>query len=349
MHRVAALTRGRLTPSARFRVRQNIPKLKDLGFEVTEYYSRIDASASVPLPLEGWPRSLRFPFVAAWKSLKLTSRIPDIYRANQHDIVWLQRELLSAHATIEWMLKKNMVFDVDDAIWLSRPKFAESLSKKIVPRANLIIAGNEYLADWFSSFNKNIVIIPTAVDVEKFCPIKNKVPERFVIGWIGTSSNLPHVKMIAPALQQFLEKYDDAEFLLVSDKQPVLNGLKSFRYLRWSESNEAEVIGEMDVGIMPLADNEHTCGKCSFKMLQYMSCGLPVVVSPVGMNKFVLSLGDIGLSAITIDDWVDALDFFYHNRALAQKMGTTGRDLVEAEFSTEVVSRKIAKAFHSLL
>jgi glycosyltransferase involved in cell wall biosynthesis len=83
-------------------------------------------------------------------------------------------------------------------------------------------------------------------------------------------------------------------------------------------------------------------GKCSFKMLQYMACGIPVVVSPVGMNENVLAMGEIGMGATTIDDWVDTLSTLLKDQSLRLKMGQQGRQVVESYFSLDVIAPKLA-------
>jgi hypothetical protein len=48
MIKVAALTSGHSVPSARFRVRQHIEPLKNLGIQVREYIPKIDKNQFVP-------------------------------------------------------------------------------------------------------------------------------------------------------------------------------------------------------------------------------------------------------------------------------------------------------------
>lgn len=57
---------------------------------------------------------------------------------------------------------------------------------------------------------------------------------------------------------------------------------------------DSRAIRGMAVGIMPLKDSLSERGKCSFKMLNYIACGAPVMVSSVGMNVEVLTQGNIG-------------------------------------------------------
>ena len=97
----------------------------------------------------------------------------------------------------------------------------------------------------------------------------------------------------------------------------------------------------MSIGIMPLSDDQSTRGKCSFKMLQYMAVGMPVVVSPVGMNNEVLSKGDIGYAAVSADDWYNALEALYDQEQLRTKLGQAGRKVVEQQFSSEMVAQKL--------
>jgi glycosyltransferase involved in cell wall biosynthesis len=95
---------------------------------------------------------------------------------------------------------------------------------------------------------------------------------------------------------------------------------------------------------MPLTeDSLWNRGKCSFKMLTYMACGIPVIVSPVGMNQEVLNLGNCGLSAANILEWEDNLAYLINNLDIAQEMGKTARRIIMEYFSLEILSSRLAQ------
>lgn len=354
MIKVAALTSGKLVPSTRFRVRQHIQDLNKLGIEVREYVPIINKYMPIPL----WPKGLSpkygLPFYGVWQGIKVVSRIPGLIGSWRNQITWLERQLLPGYLTLEPFLKNPLVFDVDDAIWHSRP-FGKSSVSAIAKKADIVVAGNNYLAEWFSKYSKDVRVIPTAVNTERFKPnplkLKNKdQSKRFVIGWIGSSGNLGYLEAIETALKRFLTNYRDSEILIIADRKPAFTSLpdNQVRYLSWSIDNEVKAVQQMDVGLMPLPDNEWTRGKCSFKMLQYMACGIPVVVSPVGMNSEVLALGQLGLPAVNQSDWYEALSYFYKNRDYINEYGRNGRLVVEKFFSQNVISNQIAKVFKEL-
>jgi glycosyltransferase involved in cell wall biosynthesis len=98
----------------------------------------------------------------------------------------------------------------------------------------------------------------------------------------------------------------------------------------------------MSIGIMPLDDSLISRGKCSFKMLLYMACGLPVVVSPFGMNREVLEKGEVGLAAISCDDWVDRLDSLLRRTDERRRMGHNGRAVVMDHYSIQRLASRLA-------
>jgi glycosyltransferase involved in cell wall biosynthesis len=345
--RVAALTQGRLVPAARFRVRQNIHKLQEIGINVSEYIPAIDVYKGVPFNLHELPRIARLPIVAAWQGMKIAMRIPAVYQTRGYHVTWLQRELLPGYLTLERMFGSPLVFDVDDAVWLTHAGDAARNTSIIAAHASTVLAGNQYIADWFSSFNRNVIVVPTAVDVERFFPLESVEEDEFIIGWIGTKPNLHYLEGISSALRAFFKRVGNAVLLVVSDGCPRLPEVPQnrIRYLPWSEAGEVEAIQKMNVGIMPMPDNEWTRGKCSFKMLQYMACGIPVVVSPVGMNVEVLGMGNVGFGPASQDDWFGALEYLHKNRMAGREMGMRGRDIVINNFSTEVVAKKLSEVF----
>src|SRR5438445_5691843 len=158
MLKVSAYTTGLNVPSARYRVRQLIPYLGELGITVNEIYSK---AGTFP-PSDG---SKHFH----WAIKNLGENLMKVLFQPDCDIAWLQKVLLSKHYTFERLLKRPMVFDVDDAIFLDN---GGHFTRKIASRAQKIICGNSFLAGYFERYNKNIDIIPTAVDVSKYDSIE---------------------------------------------------------------------------------------------------------------------------------------------------------------------------------
>ena len=353
MIKVASLTSGKFDPSSRLRVRQHIKSLKASGIEVVEFIPLIDKYA--PLPF--LPKNCSLPYYAVplpqlWQVIKLCTRIPGILGSLKSHITWLLRDLLPGCLTLEPFLKKPLVFDIDDAIWLNR-LFGPNPAVSIAKRADVVIAGNAYIADRLGGLARSIHIVPTAVDTEKFKPpplAPRETTGRFTVGWIGTASNLNYLLSIEKPLAAFLSDRHDTELLVVSNDVPRFRVLSADRvhYIPWSEENEVNALKRIDTGIMPLPDNDSTRGKCSYKMLLYMSCGIPVVVSPVGMNLEVLGKGASGLVAQRDADSYEAFSSLYEAKGSAEAYGQTGRRVVETYYSQKKISREIADIFKGL-
>ena len=325
---VAALTGGWDDPASRFRFRQYFPGLAKRGIDVIEHVPFFEKSCGLPSPF------------------KICARIPAIFRSRDADIVWISRELVQGYETFERLLKRPRVMDVDDAIWLSRP-FGRFTVPDIAREMDAIVAGNNYLADYFSKYCKRVYAVPTAIDLDRYqirSDLAGGPPENFVIGWTGLASNYKYLKLIEKPLKRFLQDRPNAQLFIVAERPWKSKEITPERivFIQWRKEIEATALKEMSVGVMPLPDDKWTLGKCSFKMLQYMAVGLPVVVSPVGMNNEVLAKGDVGFGARSDDEWYEALDALYRNESLQIKLGTTGRKIIEQYFSVEKITDKLA-------
>jgi glycosyltransferase involved in cell wall biosynthesis len=327
---VAAFTAGRNVPASRFRVRQYIDGLKQYGVELSEFYPRAGG-----YPPEGkWTR----PF---WAVASLAGRMPDIARSFSYDVTLLQREMLSTFLTLEPFTKRPRVLDVDDAIWLNRES---AFARKLAEISDSVICGNSFLAEYFRRWNANITILPTAVDTKRFVPLEvTSFGDSPVIGWSGNGSGFADLKIVEAPLRTLLTQYPKARLRIMADERPAFDvPAHQLEFVPWSPEIEVQTIQSMDIGIMPLRDTLWSRGKCSYKMLLYMSCGIPVVVSPVGMNAEILELGSIGESANSADDWISALEALISNAKLAASMGEQGRAVVLNRFSIEALAGKLA-------
>lgn len=352
MIRVTALTSGINTPSSRFRIRQHIAPLKELGVDVTESLPAMEKYFPLPGFLAKSHPAMAFPFAAMSQFAKVMFRIPAVIESRRADITWLERDIIPGYITLEPFLKRPFVLDVDDAIW-THGRFGRRAYASIAKRSEMVMAGNNFIADWFSRYAKEVSVIPTGIDTDRFAPKdwrKERREGRFIIGWTGLGTNFPYLYRVESALACFLREHPVAELQILADTAPTFREIppEKVKYIPWAPAVEATALRDWDVGIMPLDDNEWARGKCSFKMLQYMATALPVVVSPVGMNRDVMGMGLVGISAQTNSEWVEALEFLYVKPQAGEEMGMAGRSIVENRFARRVVTHKIAEIFAAL-
>jgi glycosyltransferase involved in cell wall biosynthesis len=339
--RVEAVVSGRLAASSRFRVMQHVDPLRALGVNVSVRPPRISKYASAPSQLAGG-RLTSSLATAALQAAKLGARLPALARSWRADVTWLEREVLPGHLTLEPWLHRPIVFDVDDAIWLLSPGH-ERATRAVSRRATCVLAGNDFLADWFASAAPAVERVWTAIDTERFTPGPAR-DGRFVVGWTGSGSSLRYLRSISGALARFLVEAPDARLVVMADAFVPLPDVPPDRveFVPWSPATEATVIHDFDVGLMPLPGGDWAKGKCAFKMLQYLACAVPAVVSPVGMSAQVLGMADVGLPATGEADWVEALLALYRDRDQARTFGRAGRALAESTFSVQVIAPQLA-------
>ncbi len=331
---VMAFTGGANVPAARFRVRQYGPALAGQGIVLDESYPSLGA-----YPPRA--RALR----PAWAAASLLQRLPPVLASRSADAVLLQREMLSTLYTLEGLTGRPRVLDVDDAIHLFRGgRTAERLARA----CDLVIAGNAWLAEVYSAWNRSVAVLPTAVDTDALPSAP--YPAGPVVGWIGTSGNLRYLYAVEDALAAVLERFNRARLLVCCDASPTFRRLPGERIdvLPWSPGIEPTFFARIAAGLMPLEDGAWERGKCSFKMLQYMAAGRPVAVSPVGMNADVLAHGEVGYAARGRDEWVDALSALLVDPDRAAGMGRLGREVVEAHYSLRALAPRLAALLRSV-
>lgn len=345
---VAALTLGTNTPSARFRVRQFIPALRRHGILVSEYSPEATRFGKAAKAVRG-AGLVRTAIPLQWLDI-LLGRGPGLAAARRADLTWISKQLVPGLPTLERLLPHPLVLDVDDAMWLARP-FGQAAVKAAARVAECIIVGSRHLAEYYERFSSQVQVIPTSIDLDRFRPrASDKGEESFVVGWTGSRTTLPFLQELDRPLAAFFARTRSARLLVICDTRPKFDYVPAERidFVRWNADIEASALHSADVGIMPLPDTPLARGKCSFKMLQYMATGLPVIVSPVGANGDILRSDDVGWAASCDDDWRDALAECSQAPTAAHQKGLRGRAVVERGFNLERSADKIAEIFRTL-
>jgi glycosyltransferase involved in cell wall biosynthesis len=134
-----------------------------------------------------------------------------------------------------------------------------------------------------------------------------------------------------PVLIELENKYNTV-FTLICDIDPFLP-LKNCRFIKWTKDTEIEDLPNIHIGLMPLTDDELSKGKCGIKTIQYLSLGIPAVVSPVGINKIIVLEGVHGFHCNDLSQWRSKLELLLINPDLRTTMGNMARARIEANYS----------------
>ena len=350
---VLALTRyPRRGASSRTRFLAYLPALRADGIAVT--VSPFFDNDYLPTLYAGRKPPLRVVLGYYWRRIRALSR------ANRYDLVWIEKEALPwLPLCVEILLRRGKPFVVafDDA-WFHRYEahrlflvrgLLGSKFEGMVRRARTTLVGNDFLAAWARSAGARAIRqLPTAVDLDRYAPALCKNRQPLTIGWMGTpTSAAVYLRPLLPTLGRMIAE-GWASLTVVGAEGPELEAIGA-TLLPWNETEEIAHLHGFDVGIMPLADDLWSLGKCAYKLIQYMAVGLPVVASPVGMNRKVVNHGINGFLATTPDEWRAALWTLASEPDLRRRMGDSGRQIVADSYSLAVLTPVLIEALRSSL
>jgi len=271
-------------------------------------------------------------------------RIRAIRHSNYFDLAIVYGDLLPfLPSWVECqLLQIPFVYDCDDAFYLKyRSGWRRLLqpllgakTDRLMAAASAVTAGNAGLKDYARRFNGIVTLLPSVVDTDQFRPpdpsLAKCSEEPFTVGWIGSPSTAPYLQLLIKPLQQLaLER--SVRLLAVGGPAPAIADVEVIEQ-PWSLDQEVSLIQQFDVGVMPLPDNSWTRGKCSYKLIQCMACGIPVVASPVGANVDAVP-PDCGLLADSSQQWLAAFQQLAADPALRRRIGAAAHQWVEQRYS----------------
>lgn len=271
------------------------------------------------------------------------------------DALWVQWELFPwLPAFAERLLTPGsipVVMDYDDALFHRYDMHRSAVVRRVLGRkiddamrrSSCVVVGNEYLrARALRAGSRDVRIVPSVVDLAKYTVAPGKENQELVVGWMGSPSTVGFLEEIRPVLEEFCQR---------GRGKLVIVGAKGIDFSRcnvefrpWSEETEVSDIHEFDVGIMPLKDDPWCRGKCGYKLIQYMACGVPVIASPVGVNSEIVEPGRNGFLASSHSEWAAALAAFGSSTELRAHLGARARTTVEAKYCTAVAGPQLLQA-----
>jgi len=343
------------SPGQRYRLEQWEPLLRERGVDITYAPFECAELNDVVYKQGQIAKKLRLVVQALGRRAALLSKLTN------YDVIYLHREAaLLGPAVFERLIHRSgvpIVFDFDDAIFLSYKspsngylsylKFAGKTKTNCRLAAHVMV-GNPYLAEYARQFNQNVSIIPTTIDTDKYKPVNiENSSGPVVIGWTGSHSTVQHLDTLRSALAKLAQR-ESIRLRVIGTPNYQIEGVE-FETIMWRSETEVEDLSAVDIGIMPLPDDNWARGKCGAKALQFMAMGIPTVCSPVGVNTDIIQDNENGLIANSEDEWIEKLSLLIRSRELRARLGKAGRQTIEQRFSAAVQAPRVHEVLESVV
>jgi glycosyltransferase involved in cell wall biosynthesis len=344
------------SPGQRFRIEQWEPHLREMGVEITYIpFEDEDLRGVVNQPGQYGKK-----FTLGMRAFARRRR--ELPMMKDFDLVYVFREAaLFGPAFFERSIVragKPMIFDFDDAVFL---RSAASVNgylnylklpgkvKSICRLSAHVMAGNSFLADYARQVNKNVTVVPTTIDTDKYLPynLDKPTPDVPVILWSGSRPTVENLNTLRDTLQK-LAREEKYKLRIMGTPAYDLPGVE-VEATPWRSETEIQELRAGDIGIMPLPDDLWSRGKCGLKALQYMALGIPTVCSAVGANMDIIQDGENGFLAANEEEWLKKLTALLHSTEMRARMGKAGRETVEEKYSARVQAPRVYEIFSSVV
>ena len=307
--------------ASRYRVLQYIPYLESQGVEAT---------------ISLYPKTLK-------DNIQFLNRLPE------YDLVFLQRKRFNQpRLGLIRKRAKRIVYDFDDSVMYRNSKRSDPDSfsrrrrfQRMVQASDFVVAGNDFLKEQVLPFNPNVEVIPTSIDQDRYHLKEFPVQKQEVtLGWIGDHGSIHYLEKMRPIFELIGARYPHVELKIVCD---VFFDCEKMKVIKknWNSEEEVADLQSFDIGLMPLVDDPWSWGKCGLKIVQYQGVGLPVVCTPVGVNRDLVEDGVNGFWAMTPGDWEERLTELIDNPVLREKMGKEGRKRVLERFTVQACAPRL--------
>lgn len=339
-------------PGQRYRIEQWAPLLREAGW-------RVDLQPFLP----DWAMRVLYErghtlTKTAGTLIGIRRRVREARNLPTEGMAYVYRE--AALLGPPWFERRiarrsPLVFDFDDAIFLGDASRANAWARHLRPKgktaqicsgAALVVVGNVRLAEFARHHANEVTVIPSTIDTEAYQTKERPANTRPIIGWTGSATTSRYLEALRPALAELRRRRSfELRVIGANVRLPELE----VRCVPWVARTEVEDLRPIDVGLMPLADDQWSLSKCGMKALQYMALGIPPVVSPVGANEEIVRDEVNGLHARTPRDWVSQVVRLIDDPDLRRRLGIAGRRTVEESYSARTQAPRLEAALQECL
>jgi len=265
---------------------------------------------------------------------------------------------------------KPLLIDHMDTKDPDTPKF---IYNSVLKNSNTVFTISRYLEEEVKQIGcRNVVYVPVFINTDAF---QRDVRERgkirkelgigsneVVIGYSGSFWYVEGVPFLLKAFKSLSDRYGNIKLVLVggknaanSDNIPQLINELSLRervILIPPQPHQLmpKYLSAFDIACSPKIDSEENRAANPIKIYEYMSMGLPTIVSAVGEISNIIENGYDGFLANAGDenDWEKKLEHVIQNLNSLQGVGGKAREKIIKNYTQQVILEKVREALKQL-
>lgn len=323
MKKVSVYVKGDRSSTAYYRIYQYFDRIDDIDVSYHLMYPLWVQKKFMPVPSQNILMQIII-FFCAYMNV-LFALMGDMFYTK--DVIVIHKRLLSRYMPVplKWIVDRiakkgtRIIWDFDDNLVVGK-EMSRRTFEYLSDISDKIVVTHEYLKSLVPERCKGkVFIVPTTDgDMYKLYENKNLLEQRIRclkdetrLVWVATSSNIKNLMPVIPYIDEAAELLAingrKVSLKIICDK-PVKYETKALiiENIKWSREAAIEGMKTSHIGIMPLLDIEYNKGKGGFKLVQYISVGLPCIGSDIGYNKQVISK-ECGVLTRSCGDWVNAV------------------------------------------
>jgi glycosyltransferase involved in cell wall biosynthesis len=245
--------------------------------------------------------------------------------------------------------KKKMVMDIDDNIWNILPDnpVYETWKRGGEYLGNLTAMCNE--VDHITTTNtylRNAIMAKTAKKAEQISVLPNRIDldetysyrkpfkdeKTFVIAHFGSTTHFKSLvnDEFVEGMDKIMKRYPNVTFRTVGSFFPQFKDMWGLRYdsveghpdlMTWVKKRMPEVLKDVDLMVVPLADNVYNRCKSSIKFIEASSVKIPGCWQDIRQYREVIRDGYNGMLCKSSKDWYKGVKTLLEDPPLRKKMG----------------------------
>ncbi|MDP3830647.1 MAG: glycosyltransferase, partial [Ignavibacteriaceae bacterium] len=304
-------------------------------------------------------------------SVDSITEILDLDALRKLDVLIVQREFC---ITVPFNKLKELlddtsvkiVFEIDDNLLNLYPehvlfKTYEANRKYFhdyLANSDLVTVTTKELKNAFSGIASRIAVLPNYIDDEIW---GNKFPKRVAnrkvrILFSGSKTHLEDLALIEDVIVALSQEYQDkVEFVFwgnITSKIEINCHIKKITDFMPSYATYAKRLSELDIdiGLIPLADNEFNRSKSNIKYLDYSAAGITSIMSKVNAYNEIVTNGVNGvLAENNFDSWYSAIKLLLDDSIKRNAIAQNAHSLVLSSYTTQTNAFKWLQIYSSLL